>query len=201
MIFGLLIALLAIMALLAWLMYTKVIPSPFVRDFTEADTVETSQELACPPADAVTVDLAGVSANVFNSTDRSGLASSVSATLQELGVTVGQSGNWPDLILGDGQIQAGPSGIVNAYTLAQLFPGMPVHLDSREDASADVILGYEYAEMSDPEEFAVGEPIPVPSECAPPAEDEDDDSATDPDSEGGQQPLEDAPEESEEESE
>ncbi len=164
-IFGVLIAAMAFAALFAWLVAIDAVPAPFQRAFTPTEKKETSTEVACPASDAVTVDLSSISAAVYNSTDRQGLASEVSETLTSGGVTVTDSGNWQELLLGAGQLQTGPAGIDDAYTLLQLFPGMTVMLDDREDAVVDVVLGYDYTSMGDPATLVAGTAVTVPEEC------------------------------------
>lgn len=167
-IFGLLILGLVIAGGFAWLTYTGAIPSPWTREFTYPETEETSTEMACPPEGSYTVEWSQITANVYNSGSRSGLATSVAGSLQPLGVTVTEIGNWDELLITPGQLQAGPNGIIAAYTLRQLFPAMEVMIDSREDASVDVILGHLFTSVGSSEGLVAGTPITPPAACVPP---------------------------------
>lgn len=166
-IYGFLILGLVVASGFAWLTYTGAIPSPWTRDFTYPVTVETSSEFACPPEGAYTIEWSEITANVYNSGSRGGLASSVSGALRPLGVTVPEIGNWDELLTTAGQLQAGPNGIVAAYTLQQLFPDMQVMIDDREDDSVDVILGHLFTSVGSSDGLVAGTPIEIPAPCAP----------------------------------
>lgn len=100
-IFGTIILALAVALTIAWLMWSKIIPSPFARDFNADPTATLSDQIACPPDGTLTVPFSEITASVYNSTSTSGLASSLSQTLAGVGVTISDSGNWDQLVAGD----------------------------------------------------------------------------------------------------
>lgn len=167
---GLLIVLLLATGLVSWMMWLKVIPSPFARDFSTTPPEETNTTVACPPEGALTTGYSEITAAVYNSTNRSGLAGSVGAALSGVGVTINQTGNWDEPVPGVGFLRTGVNGLEEAYTLQLAFPGMIVTKDAREDALVDIVLGSEYTAMGDLTLVASGVPITMPPECVPGAE-------------------------------
>ncbi len=175
-IFGTIILALAVVLTIAWLTWSRVIPSPLAREFSSDPTATLSDQIACPPAETVTVPFAEITASVYNSTTTGGLAASVSETLTTAGVTVSESGNWDQIVAGVGRIQTGVNGVEEAYTVAQVLPGMLVTLDAREDSTITVLIGSGFTSAGDPTTVAVGTPVILPPECstAPtPADSED----------------------------
>lgn len=174
-IFGTIIAALVFVTGFAWLTYTGVIPSPWTRDISYPDKLETSDEMVCPPEGAYTVDFSEITANVYNGSDQGGLATSISTNLREAGVTVDEVGNWPSIVLSDGQIQTGVSGIVAAYTIQQIFPEWQVMIDDRQTATIDVIPGHYYSDNDSlaADDFEAGTAIEPPSACVPEEDPED----------------------------
>jgi len=168
-IFGLLLLALAGTLLLAWLMWVGAFPSPFERDFTSPPPEESTTTVACPPEGAVTVGLNEITASVYNSTDVAGLAGNVSATLATAGVSITQTANWEDTIVGVGFLRTGILGLEEAYTLQLAFPGMVVTKDAREDALVDVVLGEEFGSVADLSTITAGLEVPIPAECQPDA--------------------------------
>lgn len=167
---GVLIVLLLATGFVSWMMWLKVIPSPFARDFSTTPPEETNSTVACPPEGALTTGYSDITAAVYNSTDRSGLARSVGAALSGVGVNVNQTGNWEEPVLGVGFLRTGVNGLEEAYTLQLAFPGMIVTKDAREDALVDIVLGSDYTAMGDLTLIASGVPITMPPECVPGAE-------------------------------
>lgn len=165
-ILGVLLLALAAVLVVAWLMWLQVLPSPFARDFNTPPPDE-SNSIACPPEGAVTVGYSEITASVYNSTNRAGLAGGVAQSLTSVGVVVNQTANWDELVLGVGFLRTGVNGLEEAYTLLQSFPGMIVTKDAREDALVDIVLGADYSNMGDLTALGVGVPIPVPDACLP----------------------------------
>lgn len=168
-VFGILIAALIFAGGFAWLVRTGAIPSPWTREFTFPEKVETSTEMICPPDGAYTLGFDAVTVNVFNSSNQSGLASNIAASLREIGVTVAEVGNWPELIVTDGQIQTGNAGLVAAYTIKQLFPNMDVMLDDRQDTTVDILAGHTFGSgsMISSDGLEAGTAIVPPDACLP----------------------------------
>lgn len=168
-IFGVLLLALLGVLLVAWLMWLGVLPTPFARDFNSPPPDE-STTLACPPDGAVTVPYSEITASVYNSTNRAGLAGGVAQSLTSVGIVVNQTGNWDELVLGPGFMRTGVNGLEEAYTLLQSFPGMMVTKDAREDALVDIVLGSDFQSVGDLTAVGVGVPIPVPPSCLPASE-------------------------------
>lgn len=157
--FGSITALMAVLLLLAMLVWTGVLPFPFDRNFTAAPDPN-KVVTPCLPADAEPVDLATISANVYNSTSRSGIAAEAASQLSGVGVSVGTTDNWVAQSLQEpARIQAGPSGVVAAYTLAQYIPDSVIQFNA--DTTNDVltvILGAEWNGLISPEAVAQENP-------------------------------------------
>ena len=165
-IFGTIILALAVLLTIAWLTWSRVIPSPFAREFSADPTSTLSDQIACPPVETVTVPFSEITASVYNSTSTAGLASNVSDTLAGVGVTITESGNWDTQIAGVGRIQTGAAGVEEAYTIAQVLPGMLVTLDARTDSSITILIGTAFTAPVDPTTVAVGVPVILPPECS-----------------------------------
>ena len=89
--FGSITALMAVLLLLAMLVWTGVLPFPFDRNFTAAPDPN-KVVTPCLPADAEPVDLATISANVYNSTSRSGIAAEAASQLSGVSVVASRYG-------------------------------------------------------------------------------------------------------------
>jgi LytR cell envelope-related transcriptional attenuator len=87
-----------------------------------------------------------VSVNVYNATDRSGLAASTGVALKGRGFNVGEIANDPlgKNIKGVAQLRYGTKGESNAELLVFYFPGAKLVADDRTDASVDVVLGAKF---------------------------------------------------------
>lgn len=90
-----------------------------------------------------------VSVNVYNSTDRTGLAASTAATLQERGFVVGTVANDPlgTTVAGTAEIRYGPKGEDEAKLVQYYFAGSKLVLDDRKDTSVDVSLGEKFKQV------------------------------------------------------
>ncbi|MDD9207536.1 LytR C-terminal domain-containing protein [Georgenia sp. 10Sc9-8] len=168
-IFGGLIAVLLVAALVSAAVWTGMLPTPLDRGFSapEEETEEIVQ--VCPPPGSTPVPLSEITANVLNGTDRSGLAGATASDLVSLGVVVNREANFSDGYPGAVQLIAGPIGVVPAYTLARLFPGSEVILDEgRTSQAVDVVLGSEFSGMLSAEEAEALDPeaeLEAPEDC------------------------------------
>ena len=93
----------------------------------------------------------------------------MSATLATAVVSITQTANWEDTIVGVGFLRTGILGLEEAYTLQLAFPGMVVTKDAREDALVDVVLGEEFGSVADLSTITAGLEVPIPAECQPDA--------------------------------
>ena len=109
-VFGALIAALALAGLGATAIYTGAMDAPFLaRDFTtpSPDAIPEDPKAPCPPADALPVALPSIQVRVLNSTGISGLAGTASTTLTAAGFVVLEVGNYPMKVTGGSRIQFG----------------------------------------------------------------------------------------------
>lgn len=116
-----------------------------------------------------------VTTNVYNATDRTGLAATTAEELQVRGFLVGVIDNDPlaKTITGVAEIRHGPSGEQAARLMAFYLPGAELVDDGRKDATIDTVLGAAYTTVAPQSEVdaALAAPSPSPSGpgCATPS--------------------------------
>ncbi|MCO5308560.1 MAG: LytR C-terminal domain-containing protein [Austwickia sp.] len=101
-----------------------------------------------PPPEPKTVTV-----NVYNATDRAGLAAATAKTLQDQGFTIGAVTNDPTGKKLDvaAEIRFGKAAAAKADVLAQRFPGaVKVVDDKRTDELVDVAIGAKFAAVAPP---------------------------------------------------
>ncbi len=104
----------------------------------------------CPAGPFSYTETKDVTVNVYNSTGKSGLASSTSEALKKRGFTIGAVDNKRAYVKGSTAIVvAGPEGLDEAFTVQRNIPGTTFKLDERPDDSVSVILGVTYTELVD----------------------------------------------------
>ena len=115
-----------------------------------------------PPVNALAPR--AVTINVYNSTDRAGLAASVAKSLRTQGFNIGEIANDPlgKRIVGVGEVRHGQLGTADANLVAKRLPGAKVVLDKRTDDSVDLVLGNRFSALRAPLKV-------VPSKAASPA--------------------------------
>jgi hypothetical protein len=93
-----------------------------------------------------------VTINVYNASDRTGLAALVATSLEKQGFKVATVDNDPlgQTILTVGEIRTGESGVAGAVLAAKRVPGARVVQDDRMDASVDVVLGKVFRSLKVP---------------------------------------------------
>ena len=113
------------------------------------------------PAQALTP--AAVTINVYNATNRDGLAKSVAKSLRTQGFTVDKVANDPlgKRIAGVGEVRHGRLGAADARLAATRLAGVRVVLDARTDDTVDLVLGNRFSALRAP-------PKVVPSKAAGP---------------------------------
>lgn len=151
-VFGLLIAALAVGALGAVAVFTGGIDAPFSRPFTTlsptaSPPVETPP---CPPEGTLPVAYGEVQVRVLNATDRNGLAGQTADALTARGFVVAAVGNAASPVTGVARISFGGPGVGAAYTLAAHLEGARLLLDERTDSTVDLALGSEFVSLLDP---------------------------------------------------
>ncbi|MBD5786080.1 LytR C-terminal domain-containing protein [Cellulosimicrobium terreum] len=179
-VFGLLIAILAVLGLGALAVYTGAIDAPFDRALStpevEADPLA-DVKVPCLAEDTLPVAARKVHVNILNASGSSApLASTNQSLLVERSFTVDSIGNAPDLDDVEGpdavsrtQIHFGVDGIAAAYTLAAHYPNPGLVLDDREGASVDLYIGEDYVNLVDPELVGLDPDVPLenPEGCVP----------------------------------
>ena len=151
-VFGVLIAALAVAGLGAVAVYTGGIDAPFSRPFTPRAPSAAPSVVPppCPPDGTLPVAYGQVQIQVLNATDRAGLAGDTAAALTARGFTVLGTGNSPSPVVGVARISFGPAGVPAAYTLAAHVQGAILVLDGRADATVDLAVGSEWVSLLDP---------------------------------------------------
>lgn len=171
-IFGGLVAAMAVTALGATAVYTGVVDAPFTREFTTIapeTPVPTAVAQPCVPAETLPVPYSEVQVRVLNGTDRAGLAGDTAQELTARGFTVLGTANSPTPLATTATVHVGQAGLAHGYTLAAQIEGAMIELDTREDATVDLVLGDEWTEMIDPGVVPLdaAEPLTPVSGCVP----------------------------------
>jgi hypothetical protein len=108
---------------------------------------------AADPADAsAALTPAAVTFNVYNATNRDGLARSVAKSLRTQGFKIGEIANDPLVkrIVGVGEVRHGQLGTTGATLVAKRLPGVKLVLDKRTDDSVDLVLGNRFSALRAP---------------------------------------------------
>ena len=156
-VFGVLVAALAVAALGSVAVFTGAIGSPFPRGFStaEPDPASANPPAPCPPEGTLPVAYQSIQVAVLNATRRAGLATEVATRLAGRGFVILETGNSPSRLSGVGRIGFGPAGVGAAYTLAAQLEGADLVLDARADATVDLAVGNAYAALLDPATVAL----------------------------------------------
>jgi hypothetical protein len=170
-IFGVLLAALALAGLGAAAVFTGSLNLPvFARGFATAPTPTATQApYPCPPAGALPVAAAQVSVKVYNATTRVGLAGATASALTERGFVIALTENAPATYDGKARVIFGTAGVAQAYTLAAHLDGAVLVLDARTDATVDLALGAEFAELNPMDKVLLDPAVPLvaPEGCTP----------------------------------
>jgi hypothetical protein len=171
-IFGSLVAALAIAGLGGAAVYTEVLSVPFLdRGFSSPPAEEVAEVAAapCPPEGTLPVAYNAVQVNVLNGSSRTGLAGSTATALAARGFLVLTTDDYPVDITPAAQINFGQAGIAAAYSLASNIEQAVMVLDLREDATVDLVLGRDFTQLVDPASIVLdpAAPIPAPEGCVP----------------------------------
>lgn len=99
-----------------------------------------------------------VTINVYNATDRDGLAASVAKLLRTQGFKVTEVANDPlgKLIAGVGEVRHGRAGAAGAKLAAARLPGVRVVPDQRAGNTIDLVLGNTFTALRPPRKVAPG---------------------------------------------
>ena len=87
-----------------------------------------------------------VTVNVYNATNRAGLAKRTSAVLATRGFPIGHVANDPlgKSVKGVAEIRYGPAGEQGAKLMLYYVPGAVLVVDKRTDASVDLVIGEKF---------------------------------------------------------
>jgi hypothetical protein len=169
-VFGVLLAGLAVVGLAAAAVYTGSIDAPFLsRGFdAEPTPTHTVDPYPCPPKGAKPVAYKSVVVNVYNTTDRAGLAGATAAEFEQRGFKNGKTGN-ASPYSGVAVVVFGTQGIAAGYTVAAQVPGSVLRLDARKGAAVDVLIGDAWSDLAavDDVDLDPTAAIPTPATCTP----------------------------------
>jgi LytR cell envelope-related transcriptional attenuator len=120
-------------------------------------------------APAKVVTPGAVTINVYNATNRNGLAASVAKSLRRQGFKVHTIANDPlgKQIAGVGEVRHGQPGATGAKLAALSLPGATVILDYRTDDTVDLVLGDRFSALRTLPKGATSQatkPAPLPSQ-------------------------------------
>jgi len=145
------------------LLATVVYAASYVQGWVGTPTPKAVVKASCTSNSALTPR--DVTINVYNASDRTGLAAIVARSLEKRGFKVATVDNDPlgKTILTVGEIRTGEGGVAGAALAAKRVPGAPVVQDSRIDASVDIVLGNNFRALTVPPTVVVSKPAkPTP---------------------------------------
>ena len=95
---------------------------------------------------------AGVTVNVYNATDRSGLAASTATAVRKRGYRIATVANDPlqKTVTGTAEVRYGATGRPGARLVLTLVKGAKAVKDSRTDSSVDLVLGDKFSALAAP---------------------------------------------------
>lgn len=107
---------------------------------------------------------AQVTVNVYNATDRTGLAAKTASDVRKRGFKVSAVSNDPlqKNITGVAEVRYGATGTASSKLVLALVKGAKAVKDSRADASVDLVLGAKFTALTAPAKGAA----PTPSNTA-----------------------------------
>jgi hypothetical protein len=116
--------------------------------FAKENAASQDQAEACATASAAppSLDPSTLTVRVLNATDKAGLAQQVAGELQARGFVVSEIGNdgGGREVTGTGEVRHGPRGNEAAAYLRQFVTGAGDYLDTRADATVDLVLGPDF---------------------------------------------------------
>lgn len=106
--------------------------------------------------------------NVYNTTFRTGLATTVAKEMHRRGFVIGKTANDPlqSMIAGPAEIRYGDDGKASAHVVAKHLPGVKMVDDQRSGTSVDLVLGNGYKALlpvADVPPAPVIKPVPTPT--------------------------------------
>lgn len=163
-VFGSMVAVLAVAGLGSAAVYTGVVSVPFLdRDFStpEPEAVADVPAAPCPPDGTLPLAYASVQVTVLNGSGRTGLAGETATALTGRGFAVLTTGNSPDRLELPARITFGEAGLAAAYTLAAQLDQPLLQLDQRTDGTVDLVVGAPFAGLLDPATVVLDPAVPL----------------------------------------
>lgn len=144
-IFGIILIVMAAVVFISMGVYKGTIQGPFNEAFVTPEAEFTSDvTLVCPPPNTLPLEPTEVAVRVLNGTDTPGLAGNTLEDLTGRGFVGLGATNWSRAYPGVARIMFGETGLQKAYTLALYFPTAELVLDTRPNATVDVVLGKQF---------------------------------------------------------
>ena len=138
--------------------------------WTHAET----SSVPCPTPSPIALPIKETQVNVFNATDRRGLAAGVGATLRKRGFDLGVTGNDSEgeVVRDAATIRFGDGGLLAARTVAAQINGKVklTQVEGRTGPDVDLVLGPGYRTLRTPAQAAkltTPKPIKGPQGCVP----------------------------------
>jgi hypothetical protein len=137
-----------------------------------ADDEVATPTVSCPPTEPppTVVPAAQVRVNVYNATERRGLASAVATQLKKRGFKVGKVSNDPlkRTVTGLAEVRSSTTGADASRTVVAQVGQVVLVPDQRKDASVDLVLGATFKRLVPPSAAAAAvtpTPSPRPEGC------------------------------------
>jgi hypothetical protein len=156
-VFGVLIAFLAVCGIFALAVYSGAISSPFNRPFTTVGATEQeSYPVPCLPAvegqpdGALPIPYSDIQVRALNASAVSdvvgevGAASAFEEELEKRGFVVIATGDFEGPQKVHSELRFGVKGVVAAYTLAEHIPEVRLVLDARKGETVDLLVGEDF---------------------------------------------------------
>lgn len=138
-----------LLAVLVGILFYAVFYYQGLEDQPSTDTGDTTAGPTAPVTAAPELTPGEITVNVFNATQRSGLAGTTATALGTYGYTIARFDNDPlGVAVENIEIRHGADGEDHAQYLRQsLFPEATLVLDQREDSTIDLVLGAGFSEL------------------------------------------------------
>lgn len=135
-----------------------------------ADDVTVGSVPACTPSTAAPLTASGVHVNVYNSTSRDGLASTVADALRARSFAVGTVANDPlhADVTGTALVRYGSKGVAAARLVTAQVPQATMRHDKRKGTEIDLVLGDGFRRLA-PAATATEGPARTPTVTCTPA--------------------------------
>jgi LytR cell envelope-related transcriptional attenuator len=136
---------------------------------TTAATPAPKRSCPAPTAAPSALPATQVKVNVFNATERRGLAATVATQLRKRGFQVAKVSNDPAkrAVTGVAEVRASTAGAGAARTVGAQVYGFVTVPDQRRDASVDLVIGVAFKALRTPAQASTAlQPTPTPAQSA-----------------------------------